>query len=71
MEGVIAGLIGGVFAAVLLIVTKILLFEGIQTYMAIPLGWNTVAGVITFTMAVGVVICVLASFVTLRRYLRV
>ncbi|GAA4570582.1 permease-like cell division protein FtsX [Planotetraspora kaengkrachanensis] len=71
MEGVIAGLIGGVFAAVLLIVTKILLFEGIQTYMAIPLGWNTVAGVITFTMAVGVVICVLASFITLRRYLRV
>ncbi|MEZ0075022.1 permease-like cell division protein FtsX [Planotetraspora sp. GP83] len=71
MEGVIAGLIGGVFAAVLLIVTKILLFEGIQTYMAVPLGWNTVAGVITFTMAVGVVICVLASFITLRRYLRV
>ncbi|MCT9928890.1 permease-like cell division protein FtsX [Planotetraspora sp. A-T 1434] len=71
MEGVIAGLIGGVFAAVLLIVTKILLFEGIQSYMAVPLGWNTVAGVITFTMAVGVVICVLASFITLRRYLRV
>ncbi|GII53356.1 cell division protein FtsX [Planotetraspora thailandica] len=71
MEGVIAGLIGGVFAAVLLIVTKVLLFEGIQSYMAVPLGWNTVAGVITFTMAVGVVICVLASFITLRRYLRV
>ncbi|GAA0404047.1 permease-like cell division protein FtsX [Microbispora corallina] len=71
MEGLIAGLIGGVFAAVLLIITKILIFEGIQTYMAAPLGWNTVAGVITFTMVVGVVICVLASFITLRRYLRV
>jgi cell division transport system permease protein len=71
MEGVIAGLIGGVFAAVLLIITKVLIFEGIQTYMAVPLGWNTVAGVITFTMIVGVVICVLASFITLRRYLRV
>ncbi|ETK33635.1 permease-like cell division protein FtsX [Microbispora sp. ATCC PTA-5024] len=71
MEGLIAGLIGGVFAAVLLIITKILIFEGIQTYMAAPLGWNTVAGVITFTMVIGVVICVLASFITLRRYLRV
>ncbi|GLW95968.1 permease-like cell division protein FtsX [Microtetraspora sp. NBRC 16547] len=71
MEGVIAGLIGGVFAAVLLIVTKILIFDQIQTYMAAPLSWNTVAGVITLTMIVGVVICLLASFVTLRRYLRV
>lgn len=71
MEGVIAGLIGGVCAAVLLIITKILIFDGIQSYMAQPLGWDTLAGVITFTMVVGVVICILASFVTLRRYLRV
>ncbi|GAA0396506.1 cell division protein FtsX [Acrocarpospora corrugata] len=71
LEGVIAGLIGGVFAAVLLITTKVLLFEGIQSYMAVPLGWDTVAGVITLTMAVGVIICILASFITLRRYLRV
>ncbi|MEW9527215.1 permease-like cell division protein FtsX [Microbispora sp. NPDC049125] len=71
MEGLIAGLIGGVLAAVLLITTKVLIFEGIQTYMAAPLGWDTVAGIITGTMAVGVLICVLASFITLRRYLRV
>ncbi|GAA1008528.1 cell division protein FtsX [Acrocarpospora pleiomorpha] len=71
LEGVIAGLIGGVFAAVLLIITKVALFEGIQTYMAVPLGWDTVAAVITGTMAVGVLICILASFITLRRYLRV
>ncbi|MEV7807213.1 permease-like cell division protein FtsX [Microbispora sp. NPDC088329] len=71
MEGLIAGLIGGVLAGVILIIVKIAIFESIQTYMAAPLGWDTVAGVITLTMAIGVLICVLASFVTLRRYLRV
>jgi cell division transport system permease protein len=71
MEGTIAGLIGGVFSAVLLIVTKILLFDSIQGFMAVQLGWNSVAWVITLTMVIGVLICILASFITLRRYLRV
>ncbi|TMR20602.1 ABC transporter permease [Nonomuraea turkmeniaca] len=74
MEGVIAGLIGGVFAAVILIVTKVLLFEELGRFFAGPtaqLGWDAVAQTITYTMIIGVVICVLASFVTLRRYLRV
>ncbi|MEU1721951.1 permease-like cell division protein FtsX [Actinomadura sp. ATCC 39365] len=74
MEGVIAGLIGGVFAAIILIVTKVLLFEEIAGYFGsgmAQLGWDAVAQTITLTMAIGVVICVLASFVTLRRYLRV
>ncbi|MER6001281.1 permease-like cell division protein FtsX [Nonomuraea sp. NPDC052116] len=74
MEGVIAGLIGGVFAAVILIVTKVFLFEELGKYLGdatAQLGWNDVAQTITITMVIGVVICVLASFVTLRRYLRV
>ncbi|MEV4011421.1 permease-like cell division protein FtsX [Nonomuraea angiospora] len=74
MEGVIAGLIGGVFAAVILIVTKVFLFEELGRYLGdatAQLGWNDVAQTITITMVIGVVICVLASFVTLRRYLRV
>ncbi|SDG63570.1 cell division transport system permease protein [Sinosporangium album] len=73
MEGVIAGLLGGVVAAVLLIVSKVFLFESVQIYLAAnsQLEWNDVAWVITLTMIVGVVICVLASFVTLRRYLKV
>jgi cell division transport system permease protein len=73
MEGMIAGLIGGVFAAVLLIVAKVFLFEEIARYFAFgsQLGWDSVASVITLTMGIGVVICILASFVTLRRYLRV
>ncbi|MFD1931754.1 MULTISPECIES: permease-like cell division protein FtsX [Nonomuraea] len=73
MEGMIAGLVGGVVAAVMLIVAKVFLFEGTTSAFAAnsQLGWNDVAQVITFTMIIGVVICVLASFVTLRRYLRV
>lgn len=73
MEGLIAGLIGGVFAAVLLILAKVFLFEeiGAQLTREAQIGWNDVASIITLTMGIGVVICVLASFVTLRRYLRV
>jgi cell division transport system permease protein len=74
MEGMIAGLIGGVFAAVMLILSKVFLFEEIMRSMGsggAQIGWDDVASVITLTMIIGVVICVLASFVTLRRYLRV
>jgi cell division transport system permease protein len=74
MEGVIAGLIGGVFAASILIVTKVFLFDELSSFVgdaSAQLGWDAVAQTITFTMLIGVVICVLASFVTLRRYLRV
>ncbi|MEV4161337.1 permease-like cell division protein FtsX [Nonomuraea dietziae] len=73
MEGMIAGLIGGVVAAIMLIVAKVFLFEGTTSAFAAnsQLGWDSVAEVITLTMVIGVVICVLASFVTLRRYLRV
>jgi cell division transport system permease protein len=74
MEGVIAGLIGGVFAAIILIATKVILFEELGVFLggaSAQLGWDAVAQTITFTMIIGVVICILASFVTLRRYLRV
>ncbi|WP_326820241.1 permease-like cell division protein FtsX [Streptosporangium sp. NBC_01756] len=72
MEGVIAGLLGGVVAAVLLIVSKVFIFDKVQKFLAnSELTWETVATVISFTMIIGVVICVLASFFTLRRYLRV
>lgn len=73
MEGVIAGLIGGVIAAVMLILSKVFLFDGLAGYLSGrgTLGWDAVAEKITITMLIGVVICVLASFITLRRYLRV
>ncbi|TYB58280.1 ABC transporter permease [Nonomuraea sp. PA05] len=71
MEGVIAGLVGGVFAAVILILAKVFLFDEVVTFFGTGLGWNDLAQTITLTMIIGVVICILASFVTLRRYLRV
>ncbi|GAA3117751.1 permease-like cell division protein FtsX [Planomonospora alba] len=73
MEGVIAGLIGGVVAAVMLIVSKVFLFDSVQSSIGgtVPLSWETLASIISFTMMIGVVICILTSFVTLRRYLRV
>ncbi|MFG1698421.1 permease-like cell division protein FtsX [Nonomuraea sp. NPDC049309] len=74
MEGVIAGLVGGVFAAVILICAKVFLFEEIVGFFGgatAQLSWNDLAQTITITMIIGVVICILASFVTLRRYLRV
>jgi cell division transport system permease protein len=73
MEGTIAGLIGGVISATMLIASKVVLFDGLQNYFALAtrMSWSDVATVITLTMVVGVLICVLASFVTLRRYLRV
>ncbi|MFC4058110.1 permease-like cell division protein FtsX [Planomonospora corallina] len=73
MEGVIAGLVGGVVAAVLLIVSKVFLFDSVQTYLggSAQLSWETLASIISLTMVIGVLICIVASFVTLRRYLRV
>jgi cell division transport system permease protein len=73
MEGTIAGLVGGVISAVLLMLAKVVLFDGMRSYFVLStqLGWSEVAQVITLTTVVGVLICILASFVTLRRYLRV
>src|SRR3954464_6693737 len=56
MEGVVSGLMGGVIAAVMLIVAKVFLFEEIARYFAFgsQLGWDSVASVITLTMVIGV-----------------
>ncbi|MEV5892784.1 permease-like cell division protein FtsX [Nonomuraea fuscirosea] len=72
MESVIAGLLGGVLAAIMLIVTKVFLIGDLAGFFSrAEIGWNDVAQAITITMITGVAICVLASFVTLRRYLKV
>ncbi|MEV5408035.1 permease-like cell division protein FtsX [Thermopolyspora sp. NPDC052614] len=73
LEGMIAGLVGGVISAVMLIAAKIVLFDGMQQYfqLASRMTWSDVAAVIMLTMVVGVLICIIASFVTLRRYLKV
>lgn len=73
MEGMIAGLIGSVGAAIMLILAKVFVFEEFQTFLApgSQLQWDSVAWAIVWTLVIGVAICVVASFVTLRRYLRV
>ncbi|REE98501.1 permease-like cell division protein FtsX [Thermomonospora umbrina] len=73
LEGAIAGAIGGLFAAVLLVASKIALIDRLQDSLQITvqLGWGSVIGVIIFSICVGVLLCAAASFLSLRRYLRV
>ncbi len=73
LEGAIAGLIGGVFAAVLLSFSKIFLLGRLQRNLqfATPLDWFDVTTVIISSMCFGILLCALASFLTLRRYLKI
>jgi cell division transport system permease protein len=73
LEGVIAGLFGWVLAAALLVGVKSLLLNSLQQYFSYNVGLSTtdLIEVILLAMIVGVVLCGLTSFLTLRRYLRV
>jgi cell division transport system permease protein len=73
LEGVIAGLLGWVLAAVLLVAVKSLLLDNLQQYFNYNVGLSTadLIEVILFAMGVGVLLCGVTSFLTLRRYLRV
>ncbi|GAA2733232.1 permease-like cell division protein FtsX [Actinocorallia aurantiaca] len=73
LEGAIAGLAGGFIAAILLVGSKLLLIDTLQNSLqfATQLTWTQVAGVIIFSIAVGVLLCAGASFLTLRRYLKI
>jgi len=73
LEGAIAGLIGGLVSAVLLVGSKLFLIDRLQGSLqfASQLSWSSVIGVMIFSMCVGVLLCAVASFLTLRRYLRI
>ncbi|GAA4637330.1 permease-like cell division protein FtsX [Actinoallomurus vinaceus] len=73
LEGAIAGLVGGIFAAILLSFSKVFLLGRLQKNLqfATPLGWVDVTTVIVASMCFGVLLCALASFLTLRRYLKI
>jgi cell division transport system permease protein len=73
MEGAIAGLIGGLFSAVLLVIAKVALIDRLQgsIQFASQLGWGTVAEVIIAAISLGMLLCAGSSFLTLRRYLRI
>jgi cell division transport system permease protein len=73
LEGVIAGLLGWVLAAALLIGVKSLLLNSLQQYFSYNVGLSAadLIEVIALALVIGVVLCGVTSFVTLRRYLRV
>ena len=73
LEGVIAGLLGWVLAAVLLVGVKSLLLNSLQQYFNYNIGLSAadLIEVIVMAMVVGVALCGITSFVTLRRYLQV
>ena len=73
LEGAIAGLVGGLFSAVLLMGAKVFLIDRLQGSLqfASQLSWSSVIGVIIFSISVGVLLCAVSSFLTLRRYLKI
>jgi cell division transport system permease protein len=73
LEGVIAGLLGWVLAAALLIGVKSLLLNNLQQYFNYNVGLSAtdLVQVIALAMVIGVLLCGATSFLTLRRYLRV
>ena len=73
LEGVIAGLFGWVLSAALLVGVKSLLLNNLQQYFSYNVGLSVgdLVEVIVLAMVVGVALCGVTAFVTLRRYLRV
>jgi cell division transport system permease protein len=73
MEGAIAGLIGGLFSSILLVGSKFVLIDRLAENVgfATQLGWGQVLLVTIATICFGVLLCAIASFLTLRRYLRI
>ncbi|MEU8797876.1 permease-like cell division protein FtsX [Spirillospora sp. NPDC048819] len=73
LEGAIAGLIGGVFSAILLVFSKKLLIDRLagDVQLVSQLGWSKVIAVIVLSICFGVLLCAVASFLTLRRYLKI
>jgi len=73
LEGTIAGLIGWAIAAGLLVAVKSLMLDSLGQYFSFNVGLSVgdLIEVILFSMAVGVLLCGVTSFLTLRRYLRI
>ena len=72
VEGILAGLAGWLIAAGLLIVVKTLGLDALQQYFPynVTLSAKDLIEVIAFAMVMGVLLCGVTSFFTLRRYLR-
>jgi cell division transport system permease protein len=73
LEGVIAGLLGWLISAGLLVAVKSLWLDTLQQYFTFNVGLSAgdLLQVVILAMCVGVLLCGATSFLTLRRYLRV
>lgn len=73
LEGAMAGLLGGLIASGFIAAAKFFLLDRLQEWFTfdISLGMGSLFYVIGVSVIVGVLLCVIASFLTLRRYLRV
>jgi cell division transport system permease protein len=73
VEGMIAGLIGWLVATGLLITVKSLLLNSFQQYFPfhVQLSTGDLVEVVILAMIIGLALCGVTSFLTLRRYLRV
>jgi cell division transport system permease protein len=73
LEGAIAGLIGAVIAAGLLAVGQYFIQRVIAPAFAFTrfVGWGSLVGIVPILLLAGILLSGLASFVTLRRYLKV
>jgi cell division transport system permease protein len=72
LEGVIAGMFGWLIAAALLVAVKTMGLDTLQQYFPynVKLSLADLIEVIVLAMVMGVVLCGVTSFLTLRRYLR-
>jgi len=73
LEGTIAGLIGWVIAAGLIVAVKSLWLDSLGSYFSFNIGLSAgdLIEVILLSMLIGVLLCGATSFITLRRYLRI
>ena len=72
VEGILAGMVGWLIAAGLLIAVKTLGLDSLQQYFPynVQLSGADLIEVIVLAMVMGVLLCGATSFLTLRRYLR-
>ncbi|WP_174549502.1 permease-like cell division protein FtsX [Nocardiopsis trehalosi] len=73
LEGAVAGLLGGIIASGFIVAARVFLLDRIQSWFQfdVTLTAGAVASVIGVSLILGVLLCTVTSFLTLRRYLRV
>lgn len=73
-EGVLEGVFGATLAATLIVGTKALILDSLQEtliFLPVTIGWDAVARIFGWLIAVGIAVGALGSAVALRRFLEV